>query len=98
MDRALAQKETRFNVYYDDVHIGVLTVNATRTRHRYEPNFEGVAAVRDRACLLKVMETGTDGFTDTIPFFENRLYNMRRWGLHTVNYQTDKFVLDEIME
>lgn len=86
----------KYEVFYKDVLIGILTVDVADCKHRYEPNAEGVAKVESTACLIRVMKEGTDGFTEKIPFFENRLYNMKRAGLHEVSYQTDWFLIREI--
>ena len=50
----------KYQVYYDDIFIGKLFVN-DEYKYCYEPVFEGVEKVKDRACLLKVMENGTNG-------------------------------------
>ena len=91
-------KAVKYEVFYTDVLIGILTVDEDSDQYAYSPVSEGVSRVREKACLLKVMENGTDGFVPSIPFFANRLMNMKRWNLHQVNYQTDKFLIREIME
>ena len=86
----------KYEVYYDKVLIGFLWVNEDY-KYRYEPFLEGVEKVRERACLLRVMENGTDGaFGEPIPFFQERLRYMKLWKLGVINYQTDKFVIARI--
>lgn len=86
-----------YEVYYRDILIGRLSVDENG-RHAYKPEKAGIAAVEDRVCLLRVMKEGTDGYGEPIPFFQNRLYNMKRNGLHQMNYQTDWFWIREVME
>lgn len=85
-----------YEVYYKDVLIGVLTVDALEGKHCYEPNADGVAEVEGRVCLMRVMKEGTDGFEKKIPFFEERLRYMKRAGLHQLSYHTDWFLIKEI--
>ena len=88
----------KYEVYYDDVLIGKLFVN-DEYKYCYEPDFEGVGKVKDHACLLKVMENGTNGeFGEPIPFFQERLRYMKLWKLGVINYQTDKFAIKKISE
>jgi len=86
----------KYEIFYDKVLIGFLWVNEDY-KYRYEPFLEGVEKVRERACLLRVMENGTDGaFGEPIPFFQERLRYMKLWKLGVINYQTDKFVIARI--
>ena len=82
-----------YEIFYDDTLIGLLIVDEKKKKHKYIPNEEGVEKVKEKACLLKCMIEGTNDFVDVIPFFENRLFNIKRLGLKVGNYQTDKFVL-----
>ena len=86
----------KYEVYYGSVFIGKLFVNV-EYQYCYEPVFEGVEKVREYACLLKVMENGTEGeFGEPIPFFQERIRYMKLWKLGVINYQTDKFVIAKI--
>ena len=86
----------KYEVYYDEVIIGFLYVNDDY-KYCYEPVLEGVEKVKERACLLRVMEEGTGGeFGDPIPFFQERIRYMKLWKLGVINYQTDKFVVARI--
>lgn len=87
-----------YEFFYKNVLIGILKVDITENKHQYEPIYQGVEAVKKNACLDRVMIEGTNGFEETIPFFENRLYNMKRAGLREVNYQTDYFLLRRILD
>lgn len=88
----------KYEVFYKDTLIGILTVDVIKNKYCYDPNYEGVEKVKDTACLIKVMIEGSNGFIEPIPFFQNRLMNMKRLGLQVGNYQTDWFVIREIME
>lgn len=95
MDKKTTEK---YEVFYKDTLIGILTVDTVEDRYCYEPNNEGVEKVKDTACLLKVMIEGSNGFIEPIPFFQNRLRNMKRLGLQVANYQTDWFIIRKIIE
>lgn len=82
-----------YEVFYRDTLIGYLTVDTKTDRYRYDPVPEGVAEVEETACLLRVMKEGQPEFGEPIPFFQNRIYNMKRWNLTVVNYQTDSYVM-----
>lgn len=86
----------RYELFYRDILIGTLEVDTITKKHNYIPDADGVIAANDRACLLRVMKEGTGNFTEPIPFFDNRLRNMKRNGLHEINYQTDFFTLREV--
>lgn len=86
----------KYKVFYKDVLIGCLSVDE-EYKYCYEPVLEGVEKVKDTACLLKVMENGTNGnFGEPIPFFQERLRYMKLWKLGAINYQTDNFVIQRI--
>ena len=88
----------KYEVFYKDVLIGNLFVN-NEYKYCYQPVFEGVERVKNSACLLRVMENGTDGeFGEPIPFFQERLRYMKLWKLGVINYQTDKFAIKRITE
>ena len=88
----------KYEVYYGSVFIGKLFVN-DEYQYCYEPVFEGVEKVREYACLLKVMENGTEGeFGEPIPFFQERIRYMQLWKLRAINYQTDKFIIKRVEE
>lgn len=88
----------KYEVFYKDVLIGNLFVN-NEYKYCYQPVFEGVERVKNSACLLRVMEEGTNGaFGEPIPFFQERLRYMKLWKLGVINYQTDNFVIKKISE
>lgn len=88
----------KYEVFYKDVLIGNLFVN-NEYKYCYEPVLEGVERVKDSACLLRVMEKGTNGaFGEPIPFFQERLRYMKLWKLGVINYQTDNFVIKKMSE
>ncbi len=88
----------RYEFFYRDILIGVLEVDPVTKKHNYIPDADGVKEASDRACLLRVMKEGTGDFVEPIPFFDNRLRNMKRFGLHEMNYQTDYFTLREALD
>ena len=83
----------RYEVFYRDTLIGILTVDSTTGMHSYEPNEDGVSAVKQTVPLTHEMLDGTLGFVEPIPFFQNRLKYMKRYGLSEINYQTDYFTI-----
>ena len=88
----------KYEVFYKDVLIGNLFVN-NEYKYCYEPVWEGVERVKNSACLLRVMEEGTNSaFGEPIPFFQERLRYMKLWKLGVINYQTDNFVIKRISE
>lgn len=82
-----------YDIYYREYHIGVLMIDSATNLYRYEPNADGVAKVQKIAPLDYNMVHGTDGFVPPIPFFEERIRNMKRWGLTELNYHTDYFCI-----
>ena len=88
--------QEEYEVFYRDTYIGWLTVDTVTGKHCYTPDKTGVEAVRVRASLLREMIEGTEGFVPPIPFFLNRIRNMKRAGIHELNYQTDYFTLREV--
>ena len=83
----------QYELFYRGFFIGVLTVENGTGKHHYEPIPEGVSKVQNMTSLTREMREGTDGYVTPIPFFENRLRNMKRFGLDEINYQTDYFLL-----
>ena len=76
--------------------IGLLAVDGSTGKHRYEPQSRAVKELAGKAGLTREMREGTGGFVVPIPFFLNRLTNMKRWGLDEINYQTDWFLIRRI--
>lgn len=46
--------------------------------------------------LVVEITKGTQGFVPPIPFFQNRIMNMKRAGLEIIRYHTDCFVLQKV--
>lgn len=82
-----------YEVYWKDTYIGRLTVDGSAGKHSYEPDPEGVAKVKEDTVLLVEMVNGTSGFVKPIPFFQERLYYMKRNGFDEIRYHTDYFVI-----
>lgn len=82
-----------YEVYWKDTYIGKLTVDNAVGKYSYEPDPEGVEKVKEETFLLVEMVKGTDGFVEPIPFFQERLYNMKRNGLDEIRYHTDYFLI-----
>ncbi len=88
----------KYEIFYKDILIGILFVN-DEYKYCYEPNKNGVEEIKDTACLLKVMENGTNGiFGEPIPFFQERLRYMKLWNLDVIRYHTDYFTVKKIKE
>ncbi len=86
----------KYEVFYKDILVGNLSVNS-EYKYCYEPDFKGVEKVKDEACLLRVMEEGTNGvFGEPIPFFQERLRYMKLWKLSVIGYHTDWFTIKQI--
>lgn len=49
--------------------------------------------MQGRVFLEYELKEGTQGFGPPIPFFQNRLFHMKRNGLDEINYQTDYFLV-----
>lgn len=84
-----------YEMYYKAVLIGYLDINEAG-QHRYTVCRNGVQAVRDTAPLMRLLEQGTDGYVEPIPFFYTRICHMEQWHLTEINYQTDWFLLRKI--
>ena len=81
-----------YDVYYRDVKIGELEVNANG-KHKYTPT-EDALKVKDQLILPSDFLTKTDGFVEPIPFFANRIKNCQRFpNSKEIGYQTDNYRL-----
>ncbi|MBE6885155.1 MAG: hypothetical protein E7487_11205 [Ruminococcaceae bacterium] len=83
----------QYEVFYRDTFLGMLSVNTQSGQHMFRPNREGGAAVCRQTSLIREITEGTDGSVPPIPFFYNRLKEMKRWDLNEINYQTDYFLI-----
>lgn len=81
----------KYEIYYRETVIGYLHVDTERRLHRYIPRPEGVEEVDPIACLLRVMKEGQEEFGEVIPFFDSRLFYMKRSGRKIFGYHTDHF-------
>lgn len=86
----------RYQLYYRDFLLGVLEVDPTNGKHCYTPNRAVIDEIDKRYPLDPILLGGSDGFVNPIPFFKSRLYQMRRWNLTEINYQTDYFLLKRV--
>ena len=84
----------QYAVYYRDIRIGTLRVEGGK--HWYLPCEAGVRAAEKHTFLTKEMREGTPGFEEPIPFFQNRLYQMKRWNMTEMNYATDYFLIRKL--
>lgn len=89
MEDALEYYET----YYKDVFLGVLIYDVKLRKHKFISDAEGVRAACDEVWLIPEIAEGTPDFVSEIPFFQNRLMNMKRLGLDEIRYHTDYFVI-----
>lgn len=86
----------RYEVFYRDRLIGLLAVDPETGMHCYEPDAAGTSAVQEIVALEHELLNGTSGFAAPIPFFQNRLKYMKRFGLREINYQTDYFTVRKL--
>ena len=82
-----------YKLSFKDTFLGTLRVDADTGKYAFEPNPAGVEAVKDETVLTVEIERGTNGFVPPIPFFQNRIMNMKRADLEEIRYHTDYFVL-----
>lgn len=85
-----------YEVYYKDVFISLLKVDTTINKYEYVPNKENVKKVKSEVWLIKEMIDGTEGFVAPIPFFQNRIMNMKRSQLNELRYHTDYFLIKKV--
>ena len=83
-------------LHYQDTFLGTLMVDTVTGRHSFEPDFSGVEAVKQETVLIVEILEGTKGFVPPIPFFQNRIWNMKRARLEEIRYHTDYFVLRKV--
>ncbi len=87
-----------YKIFYEDILIGKLWINS-EYKYCYEPNNSGVNEVKEKACLLRVMEEGTDKkFGEPILFFQERIRQMKLWKLDVIGYRTDNFIIKRVRD
>lgn len=94
-----AASNHRMEVYalsFQDSFLGTLIVDPITGKHAFEPDFSGVDAVKQETVLIVEILKGTKGFVPPIPFFQNRIQNMKRTHMEEIRYHTDYFVLRRI--
>ena len=67
-----------YKLSFQDTFLGTLTVDTDTGIYAFEPEFAGVDAVKEKKVLIEEVERGTNGFVPLIPFFQNRIRNMKR--------------------
>lgn len=85
-----------YTLSFRDTFLGTLTVDTDTGKYAFEPDFAGVDAVKEETFLIVEIERGTNGFVPPIPFFQNRIRNMKRNNLEEIRYHTDYFVLRKV--
>lgn len=85
-----------YKLSFQDTFLGTLTVDTVTGKYAFEPDFAGVDAVKQKTVLIVEIAEGTKGFVPPIPFFQNRIQNMKRANLNEIRYHTDYFVLQKI--
>lgn len=86
----------QYEVFYREYLIGYLAVEVATEKHSYRPVMKNIEYVSKKTSLISEMFHGTNGYVEPIPFFQNRLINMKRNGLKEINYQTDYFLIREV--
>lgn len=84
-----------YELKFKDTFLDILTVDTATGQYAFEPDFAGVDAVKEETFLIVEITKGTQGFVPPIPFFQNRIMNMKRAGLEIIRYHTDYFVLQK---
>ena len=85
-----------YRLSFQGTFLGTLTVDTGTGLYAFEPDFAGVDAVKEETVLIVEAERGTNGFVPPIPFFQNRIRNMKRAHLEEIRYHTDYFVLRKV--
>ena len=85
-----------YKLSFQDTFPGTLTVDTDTGMYAFEPDFAGVNAVKEETVLIVEVERGTNGFVPPIPFFQNRIRNMKRTHLEEIRYHTDYFILQRV--
>ena len=85
-----------YKLSFQDTFLGTLTVDTVTGKYAFEPDFAGVDAVKEKTVLIVEVERGTNGFVPPIPFFQNRIRNMKRTHLEEIRYHTDYFILQRV--
>lgn len=85
-----------YKLSFQDTFLGTLTVDTVTGNYAFEPDFAGVDAVKEKTVLIVEVARGTNGFVPPIPFFQNRIRNMKRANLEEIRYHTDYFVLQRV--
>ena len=85
-----------YKLSFQDTFLGTLTVDTVTGKYAFEPDFAGVDAVKEKTVLIVEVEKGTKGFVPPIPFFQDRIRNMKRAHLEEIRYHTDYFVLRKV--
>lgn len=85
-----------YKLSFQDTFLGTLTIDTVTGNYAFEPDFTGVDAVKEKTVLIVEVERGTNGFVPPIPFFQNRIRNMKRANLEEIRYHTDYFILRKV--
>ena len=85
-----------YKLSFQDTFLGTLTVDTVTGKYAFEPDFAGVDAVKEKTVLIVEIEKGTKGFVPPIPFFQDRIRNMKRAHLEEIRYHTDYFMLQRV--
>ena len=82
-----------YKLSFKDTFLGTLRVDTVTGNYSFEPDRKGVDAVKDETVLIVETEKCTNGFVPPIPFFQDRIMNMKRADLEEIRYHTDYFCL-----
>lgn len=85
-----------YELSFQNILLGTLTVDTGADKYAFEPYYPGVDAVKNETVLTVEVEKGTDGFVSPIPFFQNRIQNMKRLNTDEIRYHTDYFLLKKV--
>lgn len=82
----------KFKVLYKNIQIGLLTM--TETSYVYVPNLDSINKIEENGDkILNILKDNISA--DTIPFFETRISNSKRFDNVGIGYHTDPYELIE---
>ncbi|MBR1540136.1 MAG: hypothetical protein IJ629_03040 [Clostridia bacterium] len=89
--------EEKYKISYSGVEIGELKrkTEENKVKHHFVPAQKGLQVVEAKIRMFPELFEESNGWTEPIPLFENRILDAKRFGAgaHIVN-QTDGFELE----
>ena len=85
-----------YELYLKAFLIGRLEWDTQCDKYRYTAVCPLVVELDKKYPIPPELLRDSDGWVDPMPFFATRIYQMERWNLTELNYQTDWFLLKRI--